>query len=120
MHRAVPILLHWLPRLLALLHSVFIGLFAFDVFDLDIGLWQSLLAFAIHLIPSLAILAVLIVSWRRPLVGAAGFLLLGVLFFWRLYDPRDGIAFLYLLVPSVACALLYLCEWFSIRNRSKS
>lgn len=48
----------------------FISLFALDVFGEQQGLWNTLVGLAIHLIPSL-VLVILVVAWRREWVGAA-------------------------------------------------
>jgi len=65
-------LLIWAPRLLGLAMVAFLALFAFDAFQgQPIG--RGMLAFAIHLLPSAIVMAVLAVSWRHPLIGAAAF-----------------------------------------------
>jgi len=62
----------WAPRLAAIAMSLFLALFALDAFT-GKALGDGLGDFAIHLAPSLLVLAVSAISWRYPLVGAAAF-----------------------------------------------
>ena len=64
-------ILHWTPRILALLFAVFLSLFALDVFGEGYGFWKTILALVMHLIPTGIVLAVLAVSWRWQWLGAA-------------------------------------------------
>ena len=64
----------WAPRLAAIAMSLFLALFALDGFT-GKALGDGLGDFAMHLAPSLLVLAVSAISWRYPLVGAAAFAL---------------------------------------------
>jgi hypothetical protein len=71
-------LLHWVPRILSILAILFISLFALDAFEPGRTLWQQIGAFLIHLIPSFVLLLVLIIAWKRELLGGTIFLILGI------------------------------------------
>ena len=71
-------LLVWTPRLLGVLFAAFIGLFSADVFAEDLTAWQTLIAFAVHLVPTLIVVLVLVVAWRWEAVGGLLFLGAGV------------------------------------------
>jgi len=71
-------LLHWAPRILSILAILFISIFALDAFEPCKTLWQQIAAFLIHLIPSFALLLVLIIAWKRELLGGTIFLILGI------------------------------------------
>ncbi len=71
--------LFWAPRIASLLFVGFLSVFAFDVFGEYQG-WQTVLASFIHLIPSLALLVLVLVAWRYELAGAAAFLGLALLY----------------------------------------
>ena len=60
----------WLPRLLSILFAAFISLFALDVFSESHGLWQTLLALAIHLIPTAFVIVVIVIAWQWEWIGA--------------------------------------------------
>ncbi|MEZ2416085.1 hypothetical protein ACA086_14070 [Muriicola sp. E247] len=71
-------ILFWLPRILAILAILFISMFALDAFQHGITLWQQIVAFLMHLVPSFILLAVLIIAWKRELLGGIIFLILGL------------------------------------------
>ena len=73
-------ILHWSPRVLGILAIAFISMFALDAFDPKLTLWQQLVAFAIHLIPSFILLLILIIAWKRELIGGIIFLVIALLF----------------------------------------
>ena len=116
MKRVFAHLVHWAPRILALLLLVFIGLFALDLFDSGFGAWQTLLSLLIHLIPSLAIAFVLTLAWRNSLLGAIGFFLLAVIFTLWILSPSDGAGYAVLSGPIVLYSLLFLADWLNARR----
>jgi hypothetical protein len=73
-------LLLWSPRILGVLVSVFVGLFALDAFSQGKPFLAAVPDFAIHLIPALSLLAVVAASWRRAWIGGVGFMGLAVLY----------------------------------------
>jgi len=62
----------WAPRMLGLLVSLFVGLFALDAFSRSTSV-HALPDLAVHLAPMLVLLAVVAVSWRWPWVGGVVF-----------------------------------------------
>lgn len=72
--------LFWIPRLLGLLYAAFISLFAADVFSQDLGVWQTVLALGMHLVPTGIVLALLAVAWRWEQLGGALFIVAGLLY----------------------------------------
>ena len=75
--------LRWTPRLLALGWASFISLFALDVFGEGFGPWRTLIALAVHLVPTGVLLATLAVAWRWPRTGGLLFILAGVAYSFR-------------------------------------
>ena len=51
-----------------------------DIFDGDYGFWGTILGLFMHNIPALILLAVLIISWKREIVGGIGFILGGIIY----------------------------------------
>jgi hypothetical protein len=70
--------LFWTPRALGILFTVFVSIFALDVLGEGYGLWGTMLALLMHLIPALIVLAVLVIAWRWEAVGGMLFIALGV------------------------------------------
>ncbi len=110
MSRSVRVI-HWAPRVLGILQILFISLFAFDVFDLGLGFWQTMGALLMHLIPSFVVLAILVLGWWRPLLGAIGFAGVFVFFLVKFFNPSDDWGFYVLISPFVICALLFFLDW---------
>ena len=67
-------LLLWSPRIVGILVSLFIGMFALDAFSQGKPFFQALPDFLIHLIPALVLLAIVAASFRRPWLGALAFI----------------------------------------------
>jgi hypothetical protein len=71
-------IVHWAPRILCILAILFVGMFSLDSFDPSLTLSQKLLGFLIHNIPTLILIAILIVSWKWEFIGGIIFILIGV------------------------------------------
>lgn len=71
-------ILHWTPRILCILAILFISLFALDSFSSERTFWQNTGAFLMHLIPSLVLLAILIVAWKWENIGGIMLIIVGV------------------------------------------
>lgn len=65
------LLIH-LSRLAGIAVCLFVALFAIDASD-ERPLLEVLPDFAIHLVPAAILIVIVVVAWRRPGVGAAGF-----------------------------------------------
>jgi hypothetical protein len=76
MTRRADAALLWGPRLLGILMSLFLALFALDAFSEGKPLAQSLAAFAVHLIPALALLVIVALAWRWEWIGGVTFIVL--------------------------------------------
>lgn len=106
-------LLTWAPRALCLAFAGFISLFALDAFGHGHDFWESARDFAMHLIPTFALLAILALAWRRPWVGAVGATALAALFLYWNYTVRHNVpsAVLVIAGPLILMAVLYLASW---------
>ena len=59
----------WTARILFILVILLISLFALDSFSPERSFWQNTAAFLVHLIPSIILLAVLIIAWKWEKIG---------------------------------------------------
>jgi hypothetical protein len=101
----------WAPRLFAIAFILFISLFALDAFEGDVPLWEKLLGFLIHLVPSFVLIGVLLIAWRFPLVGGLFFIGAGI--FYVIAMPKvDLIAFLLISGPAFLTGGLFLAQHF--------
>lgn len=70
----------WAPRILSILLILLMFMFSFDVFDLDDVWYMLILGFLIHNIPVFILTIALIISWKRPIVGAILFVAVGIFY----------------------------------------
>lgn len=113
MERAVNGLLYWAPRVLCILFAGFISIFAADVFSESRGFWPTTLALLMHLIPTLLIVAVLVVSWHREWIGGTLFIALGALYVvWAWGRPfARWYVFQLIAGPPILTGALFLLNW---------
>jgi len=73
-------LIIWLPRILGLLFIFFISLFAMDAFSGTATIGDKIIAFLIHMIPSFVLTILLILGWKKPMIGAIFFAGLAIVY----------------------------------------
>jgi hypothetical protein len=110
--------LFWTPRALSIAFIAFLSLFALDVFDGHLGFWQTVLALTIHLIPSLVLIAVLVLAWRWAWIGAALYAGAGLLYVWWVVSLSRPVPTAMRLIwiltiagPAFVIAGLFLANW---------
>jgi hypothetical protein len=106
-------LLYWSPRALCIVFALFISIFAMDVFQEGQGVWRTMLALFMHLIPTFLLLILLAVSWRREWIAGALFPLLGVLYVVSVWGRPFATPSTLLLMagPLVLTGGLFLLNW---------
>ena len=77
---AVNRLLYWAPRVLGILFVLFTSIFSLDVFDAGYTFPETMIALIMHLLPTIILAILLVISWKYELVGGIIFLLLGMAF----------------------------------------
>lgn len=93
----------WTPRIAGIVFALFLALFALDA----VGQGQ---AFLVHLLPSIAVLGVVALSWRFPLAGAGAFLAMALAYAVSVHWRLDWIAAIG--APLVVIALLFVASWY--------
>jgi len=104
------LLLLWTPRIFCILFAILISFFAFDVFDQGTGFWKTFLALLIHLIPTILIIAILILSWTRAWIGGISFILLGIIYI--IWSSQTGRGSQIIYIPLFLDGILFLTSWF--------
>ena len=108
-------MLLWTPRILGIAMSLFLSLFALDAFDPERTVVRSLPAFGVHLIPSVALLALVWFAFRWPLVGTFGFVALAIGY---AYWAREHLSWILAISwPLLVIGALFLLSWL-FRERS--
>lgn len=107
----------WAARILAIAFALFVALFGLDVFGSGEGFLEELLAFLIHSAPSIAMLLLVLLFWRRPDISAYGFFALAVFFtlFFKTY--RDMLLLAMLSLPIALIGFLFLGAHLSNRRK---
>jgi hypothetical protein len=121
MDKKISKFIYWTPRILSIIFICFIALFSLDVFGNNYGFWGTALAFLMHNIPSFILLAILIISWKREIVGGVAFILAGLLYIltlamnpqfeWYMISWSVTIA-----GPAFLIGILFLVGWFKKRK----
>ena len=110
--------LFWLPRILAILFIIFLTSFSLDVFGMGYGFWQSIAGFLIHSIPSLFLIVLLIVAWRRPRLGGFIFLIFGILFvIWYLIMMRGPKGMVIIWMLTLSAPIFLIGVLFLVQNK---
>jgi uncharacterized membrane protein YidH (DUF202 family) len=105
-------IIHWAPRVAAILIIFFISLFSLDVFEMEASPLELLSGFLIHNIPAIGMLVLLILAWKRPAVGVVAFLVAGALFTVAFVRDFDSLPNLLLFVlPMLLIAGLFYADW---------
>ena len=98
----------WAPRVFGIVVSLFLALFALDAFSVSRPLIASSVDFLIHLVPAMLVCIAVIVSWRRPAIGAAAFVALAV-GYAALAQRVDWV--LVISGPLLVVGVLFLLSW---------
>jgi len=110
MNKTLKQILFWTPRIGGILFILFISLFALDIFDMQLGLWETIVGLFMHLIPSFLLTIALIIAWKWEWVGAVIFIGWAIWyvtfmqgFYWTVYIVIAGL-------PALI-GLLFLAGW---------
>jgi hypothetical protein len=74
-----PNIVRWLPRVVAMLFTLFISLFAFDVGE---GGAVKMMDLLMHLLPTFFCVLIIILAWTHEWIGAVVFLALAAEYAW--------------------------------------
>ena len=70
--------LYWLPRIICIIGILFISMFSIDALNSELTIWQQILSLSMHLIPSFVLILLLLLSWKRELIGGIIFMIIGL------------------------------------------
>jgi hypothetical protein len=113
-------ILFWSPRALSVLFALFISLFALDVFGEGYSFWNTVLAFAIHLIPTAVILILLVIAWRWEWIGGVAFLILAAYYIFLAWGKFPVSVYFVISGPMVVISILFFVNWkYRTKMRTK-
>jgi hypothetical protein len=103
-------LLLWSPRVLGVLLSLFIGVFALDAFSPAKPILEALPEFFVHLVPALVLLALVVTSWQREWIGGLAFI--GLAMVYALTVGRGHADWVFVISgPLLIVGALFLWSW---------
>lgn len=111
-------LLRWAPRVLGIGLSVFVGLFALDAFRSDATFAAQIGDFLGHLVPAIALLLVVILGWRRPLI--AGAILLSLALGYALWAHEHPSWVIAIGGPIMLVGVLFILSKFVVREMKEA
>lgn len=109
--------LRWAARILAVLYALFLSIFALDVFSEGYGFFDTIVALFMHLIPSLLIVATIVLAWRKELIGALVFTGLATAYAVMVWGRFDWVAII--AGPLFLSGILYYTSWRMNRTQPK-
>lgn len=116
-------MLYWAPRVWGIVYTLFISLFALDVFEAHLPFAKLLIALGIHLIPTATLAVLLVFAWHRDWLGFVGFIGLGLLYLW-ITHLRFPVAVYFIISGSAfLIGLLFLADWIfgpGLRSSTRS
>ncbi len=104
-------IIHWTPRIAGILIIFFISLFSLDVFEMPGTFLQKLGGLLIHNIPSIAMLAILLIAWKRPVIGFVSFSVAAVLFTAFFVKSVFSVNLFIFVLPNLLIATLFYADW---------
>lgn len=112
-------ILQWVARSVGILFVLFISLFALDVFGAGYSWAELAVGLFMHLLPSFALLAVLVLAWVRPLWGAAAYLVLAVASLFAFNTYREPTSFLLISAPVFVLSALFFVVAYKNKNSTE-
>lgn len=103
-------ILFFAPRVLCILFTLFLSVFALDVFSEDYSFREAILALLRHLVPTYLVVIVLVIAWRWERVGAILFAALALFFL-----IASGGSSWIISGPLFLVGVLFLLNWISNR-----
>jgi hypothetical protein len=104
-------LLFWFPRVLCIGFALFLSVFALDVFDEHLTFWRTVLALLLHLAPSLFLLLILLVAWKREWIGAIAYIGFAGLYLGVVGRAAPWSVSLMVGGPPLVVGLLFIANW---------
>jgi len=101
----------WIARALSVCFAAFISIFALDVFEGNKGFWETALELLIHLIPTYLVILILVLAWKKPLIGSVVYSILGLLYIIVAWGKFDWTAYALIAGPLFVIGILYFIGW---------
>ncbi len=113
--------IYWAPRVTAILFAIFISLFALDVFTEGYSFGETLVALAMHLIPTAILVIALAIAWRWERTGGILHLALAALYLLLFWQRIEDYGALIVVVPLLLIGTLFLaCGVYQAQQHARA
>ncbi len=104
--------LFWFPRILAILAILFMLMFGFDAFMGNEPFGKKILSFLMNSIPAFVMILVLILAWKKEMIGGMIFILvfIGLGFFFKSFSGNT--ASLGIITPFLLTGIMFIVHHF--------
>ena len=117
--------IYWTSRVLSILFLIFLALFSLDVFDMNLGFWETILGLFMHNIPVFILAIILWISWKYEIVGGIFFILAGGLYIANILIHALRSQFEWYMLsnsliiagPAIFIGILFLINWFQKKKK---
>lgn len=109
----------WLPRIILILLILFISIFSFDVFEGNNTIIEKLIDLFMHLIPTLILIILLVIAWKKPFIGFILLIITGTFSIFFFNINKNPYVILILILPQYIIGLLFLLDYKYNSKKSK-
>lgn len=106
-------------RGLVIIYAIGLSLFALGVFQPERAVVSMAIEFIIHISPSMLIIFLLAVSWKKPIMASVVFFSAAILFTLFFHTYRSWAQFGFLTVPLIFPAALFLLATRSMEKETQ-
>lgn len=112
-------ILYLFPRVLAILSISFMMLFSLDSFEGDRSFFYKLGAFAGHNIPVFILILVLLIAWRKELIGGLLFVAASVTGFLFFHSFTGNPGSIVVITPFLLTGVLFILHYLLSRKKEQ-
>jgi hypothetical protein len=111
-------ILYWIPRIFTILAIIFMMMFSLDVIGEKVPLGKKLLGLLIHNIPALILVVILIIAWKREILGGVLFIVafIAASILFRSFTGNPGS--LIVILPFLITGILFILHHLIYRRNS--
>jgi len=108
--------IYWTPRILTILLIIFIRILAFDVFNGEYSGFELIIALFMHLVPTFILVGILILAWKKELIGGLVFIALAIFTVIFFNVREDPISLLFTTFPILIVGILFITNKYLIKK----
>jgi len=108
-----------IPRVLAIVFIVLLLSLGLDVFSENAPFIKKMYGFFVHSVPSFVLILILVIFWKKPLIGGFLFILFSIAFTLHFHTYRSLPGLLFLTLPVVLIGLLFIVVGLIAKKNAK-